>query len=69
MHTYLDKVEKDGKEGKLNSQWKDGKYDSPWLENFEKILKQNMGELPAVIDYDKKVMSPLQFSEEILSIP
>ena len=70
MHSYLtDTVEKDGKEGKLNSQWKDGEFYSPWLENIKKILNQNMGELPAVIEYNKKVMSPIQFSEEILSIP
>ncbi len=69
MHSYLTEVEKDGKEGKLNSQWKDGKFYSPWLENIKKILNQNMGELPAVIEYNKKVMSPIQFSEEILSIP
>ena len=69
MHSYLTEVEKDGKEGKLNSQWKDGKFYSPWLENIIKILNQNMGELPAAIEYNKKVMSPIQFSEEILSIP
>jgi len=70
MHSYLtDTVEKDGKEGNLNSQWKDGEFYSPWLENIKKILNQNMGELPAVIEYNKKVMSPIEFSEEILSIP
>jgi bleomycin hydrolase len=69
MHSYMADVEKDGKERKLNSQWKDGKFYCPWLENIKKTLNQNMGEPPAAIEYNKKVMSPIQFSEDILSIP
>jgi bleomycin hydrolase len=70
MHSYLTgTVEKNGKEGRLNSQWKDDKFICPWLETLTKILIQNMGEPPATIEYNNKVMSPLQFSENVLSIP
>jgi bleomycin hydrolase len=70
MHSYLTgTVEKNGKEGRLNSQWKDDKFICPWLETLTKILIQNMGEPPAAIEYNKKVMSPIQFSENVLSIP
>jgi len=69
MNDYLKGVEKEGKEGNLNSYWADGKFYSTWLEKTRKILNRNMGELPTVIDYDKKAINPIQFSEEILSIP
>lgn len=70
MNSYLTgTVEKNGKEGRLDSQWKDGEFYCPWLENIKKILNQNMGQPPVAIEYDKKVMSPIQFSENILSIP
>ncbi len=69
MHSYLDNVEKEGKEGKLNSQWKNGKFYCPWLDSIKQILNQNMGVLPTAINYNKKKISPIQFSEEVLSIP
>lgn len=69
MNIYLDEVEKNGQDGKLNSQWKDGKFYCPWLKNIKKTLNQNMGVPPAAIEYKKKVMSPIQFSEDILLIP
>ncbi len=69
MYNHLRIVEKDGKEGNLNSQWKDGKLESPWLENFKEILDINMGELPATIMYNQKAMTPREFSNSILQIP
>jgi len=69
MYDNLRIVEKNGREGNLNSQWKDGKLVSPWLENFKEILDINMGELPATIMYSQDVMTPLEFSNNILDIP
>jgi len=68
MNVYMDDVEKDGKEGKLNSQWKDGKFYCSWLDNIKKILNKNMGEPPEAMEYHNKEMSPIKFSENILSI-
>ncbi|MCD4818723.1 MAG: hypothetical protein K8S23_08530 [Candidatus Cloacimonetes bacterium] len=69
MNIYLEEVEEDGEKGRLNSQWKNGKLYCPWLENIKKILNQNMGEPPLNIEYIKKTTSPIEFSENILTIP
>lgn len=69
MYEYTEKIEKYGREGKLASKWKEGELISPWLNNFKKILDKNMGELPASIEYNDKVMTPIEFSENILNIP
>jgi len=69
MYDYTLKVESDGREGKLNSQWKDGVLFSPWLDGYKKILNKNMGKLPSSIEYNKKAMTPLEFSKNILNIP
>lgn len=69
MYDYLEIVEKDGREGNLNSQWKDGKLLSPWLDNFREILDKNMGVLPATIIYNQEVMTPQEFSNNILNLP
>jgi len=69
MYEYIEKIEKYGREGKLTSKWKDGELISPWLNNFKKILDKNMGELPASTEYNDKVMTPIEFSENILNIP
>ena len=69
MYGCLEKAAKDGSEGNLNSQWKDGKLVSPWLESFKEILDTNMGELPATIMYNQEVMTPLEFSNNVLDIP
>ena len=69
MYDYTEKVEQDGREDKLISQWKDGELFSPWLNNFKNILNENMGMLPKSIEYNKKVMTPIEFSENILNIP
>ena len=69
MYDNLRVVEKDGREGNLNSQWKDGKLFSPWLDNFKNILDINMGVLPETIKYNQEVMTPLEFSDNILALP
>ena len=69
MYDYTEKVEQDGREDKLISQWKEGELFSPWLNNFKNILNENMGKLPKSIEYNKKVMTPIEFSENILNIP
>ena len=69
MYDYTEKVEQDGREDKLISQWKDGVLFSPWLNDFKNILNKNMGKLPTNIEYNKKVMTPVEFSENILNIP
>ena len=69
MYDYTEKVEQDGREDKLISQWKDGVLFSPWLNDFKNILNKNMGKLPTSIEYNKKVMTPVEFSENILNIP
>ena len=69
MYEYIEKVERDGREDKLISQWKDGDLFSPWLDNFKNILNENMGTLPISFEYNKKVMTPIEFSENILNIP
>lgn len=69
MYEFTEKIEKYGREGKLDSKWKEGELISPWLNNFKKILDKNMGELPASIEYNDKVMTPIEFSENILNIP
>ena len=69
MYEYIEKVEQDGGDGKLISQWKEGELFSPWLDNFKNILNENMGKLPTSIEYNKKVMTPIEFSENILNIP
>ncbi|NPD47291.1 C1 family peptidase [Lentimicrobium sp. S6] len=69
MYDYTLRVEQDGREGKLNSQWRDGILSSPWIDGFKKILTKNMGKLPISIEYNNKVMTPIEFSESILNIP
>ena len=69
MYEYIEKVEQDGGDGKLISQWKEGELFSPWLDNFKNTLNENMGKLPTSIEYNKKVMTPIEFSENILNIP
>jgi len=69
IDSYLYEIEKDGKEGKLNSQWKNSIFCSLWLDSIKQILNQNMGVLPTAIDYNKRTISPIRFSEEVLSIP
>jgi len=69
MYNNLRIAEEDGREGNLNSQWKDGKLTSPWLENFKETLDINMGVLPANIKYNQEVMTPQEFSNNILDLP
>ena len=69
MYDTLRIAEKDGREGNLNNQWKDGKLYSPWLEDFKDILDMNMGVLPATIKYNQEVMTPHEFSNNILDLP
>lgn len=69
MNIYLEEVENEGKEGKLNSYWKDGKFYSTWLDNIKIILIKNLREPPLSINYNKNELTPLQFSEKKLSIP
>jgi bleomycin hydrolase len=69
MYDYILAVEEEGREGKLSSQWNDGILLSPWLEGYKEILNKNMGALPVTIQYDNKTMTPIEFSENIISIP
>lgn len=69
MYDYILIIEEEGREGKLNSEWKDGRLLSPWLEGYKEILNKNMGTLPETIQYDKKTMTPLEFSKNIITIP
>ncbi len=69
MYDYTLKVEQEGRDGKLNSQWKDGVLFSPWLDDFKNILNKNLGKLPTSIEYNDKVMTAIEFSENILNIP
>ena len=69
LYDNLRIVEKDGREGNLNSQWKDGKLLSPWMDNFKEILDINMGVIPATIKYNQEVWTPQEFSNNILDLP
>jgi len=69
MNIWLNEVKKAGKAGKLNSQWKDGKFYCPWLDSIKNILNQKMAKPPVSIVYKKKTINPKQFSEDVLSIP
>ena len=69
MNRFMDEVEKDGKAGKLNSRWENGRFSSLWLDGIKTTLSRNMGEPPAKIVYDEESMSPREFADRILSIP